>query len=139
MPGPDVEERKMSVQKPHSVLLGPKIRLTQAIPISPSSQSIFLTMNNLETIRIPTNTLANVKKTSVTANTASPLLMVDYSITQEVLRCQASCAGGCGVDDFMVPSDWYSCKVGSHCDGIVNLRDLVQLARDLVELPRTKL
>jgi hypothetical protein len=39
----------------------------------------------------------------------------------------------------MVPSDWYSCKFGSHCDGIVNFRDLVQLARDLVELPRTKL
>jgi hypothetical protein len=36
-------------------------------------------MNNLETIRIPTNTLANVKKTSVTAKTASPLLMVDCS------------------------------------------------------------
>jgi hypothetical protein len=79
MPGPDVEERKMSVQNPHSVLPGPEIRLTQAIPMSPSSQSIFLTMNNLETIRIPTNTLANVKKTSVTANTASPLLMVDCS------------------------------------------------------------
>jgi hypothetical protein len=38
----------------------------------------------------------------------------------------------------MVPSDWYSCKVGSHCDGIVNFGDLVQLARDLVELTRTK-
>lgn len=104
----------MSVQNPHSVLSVPKIRLTQAIPMSPSSQSIFLTMNNLETIRIPTNTLANVKKTSVTANTASPLLMVDYSITQEVLRCQASCAGECRVGDVMVPSEWYRCKVGRH-------------------------
>ena len=56
-----------------------------------------------------------------------------------MLRCQASCAGGCGVGDVTVPSEEYRCKIGSHCDGIVSFRDLVQLARDLVELPWTKL
>lgn len=54
--------------------------LTQAMPMNPSSQSNLRVTHSLDIILIPTNTVARMKKTSVTANTASLRDMVGWRL-----------------------------------------------------------